>query len=293
MKFQKSVIVAGMIAIILIAGSPSFAEDTSEPEYGWQKELAGNLTATQTRFDNWTQGGENTFVWQFNVNGKAVDKREKSQWDNSIKLSYGRAKLADLDSRKSVDEAKLESVFTYLLGVYVNPYVAASAETQFTPGYNYTEENPAGDEVSAFFDPGYFSQSVGVGYEPAEEFKTRMGFAIRETVTRDHPAPYADDPDTEDEEKIKVEPGLESVTDISKSISTPLIGDVLFTSKLEIFSNFKALNQTDIRWDNIFSAKISRYVDVNFNIKLLYDRDSSVKRQIKQALAVGLTYSFL
>lgn len=289
MRQQNSGIVVGLVGLILLVNCPLLAQEAEEQksEHGWQKELVGNLNLTQTQFDNWTQGGEDASAWQLNINGKAVDDKEKYKWDNSGKVSYGRTKIASLESRKSVDEVKLESVFTYLLGVYVNPYVAVSGETQFTKGYKYTEDSKTA--VSTFLDPGYFSQSAGVGYEPAKEFKTRLGFAIHETITSDFPVPYADDPDTEDIEKTKVEPGLESVTDFSKS----LIGNILLTSKLELFYNFGDFDETDVKWDNIFSAKISKYIDVNFNVKLLYDRDSSEKRQIKQALAVGLTYTFL
>ncbi len=67
----------------------------------------------------------------------------------------------------------------------------------------------------------------------------------------------------------------------------------LETSKPEIFSNLKGLDETDVKWDNTFSAKISKYIDVSFNIKLFYDKDVSDKRQIKQSLSVGLTYTFL
>jgi hypothetical protein len=165
--------------------------------------------------------------------------------------------------------------------------VAASAETQFTTGYEYGEESKTA--ISTFLDPGYFSQSAGLGYEPAKEFKTRLGFALHETITSDYPVPYADDPDTDEIEKTKVEPGIESITDFSKT----LIGNILMTSKLELFYDFGAFDEIDVRWDNIFSAKISKYIDVNFNVELFYDRELSEKRQIKQALAVGLTYTFL
>ena len=288
-KLRKLFVLVSLLSFILLVNLPLLAQEAEkqEAEYGWQKGLVGNLNLTQTQFDNWTQGGENAFAWQLNINGKALRDEEKYKWDNSGKVSYGQAKLADIEVRKSVDEIKLESVFTYLLGVYVNPYVAASSETQFTTGYEYSEDSKT--DVSAFLDPGYFSQSVGLGYEPVREFKTRLGFAFHETITSDYPVPYADDPDTDEVEKIKVEPGLESVTDFSKS----LIGNILLTSKLEIFSNLKGVDEIDVKWDNIFSAKISKYIDVNFNIKFLYDRDSSEKRQLKQALAVGLTYTFL
>jgi len=288
-KLRKLFVLVSLLSFILLVNLPLLAQEAEkqEAEYGWQKGLVGNLNLTQTQFDNWTQGGENAFAWQLNINGKALRDEEKYKWDNSGKVSYGQAKLADIEVRKSVDEIKLESVFTYLLGVYVNPYVAASSETQFTTGYEYSEDSKT--DVSALFDPGYFSQSVGLGYEPVREFKTRLGFAFHETITSDYPVPYADDPDTDEVEKIKVEPGLESVTDFSKS----LIGNILLTSKLEIFSNLKGVDEIDVKWDNIFSAKISKYIDVNFNIKFLYDRDSSEKRQLKQALAVGLAYTFL
>ena len=291
MKLRNYGIAIGLITICLsMMNYPLLAQEAEEqkPESSWKKELVGNLNFTQTAFDNWAQGGEDTLAWQLNVNGKAVRNEDKYKWDNSGKISYGMAKLSDLESRKSIDEIKLESVFTYLLGTYVNPYVAASADTQFTAGYEYPDGSKV--EISNLLDPGYFAQSAGVGYEPAEEFKTRLGFALHETITSDHPVPYSDDPDTTDEEETtKIEAGVESVTDFSKK----LIGGILLTSKLELFSNLKGLDEIDVKWDNIFSAKISKYIDVNFNVKLLYDETVSDERQIKQSLAVGLTYTFL
>jgi len=289
MRRQELAIIFGVIGFMLLANCSLFAQDAEEkkPEYGWKKELVGNLNLTQTAFDNWTQGGENTLAWQLNINGKALKSEKKFKWDSTGKISYGMAKIADLGSRKSVDEIKLETVFTYLLGTYVNPYAAATAGTQFTKGYEYTDD--AKTEISNILDPGYFSQSLGLGYEPIDELQTRLGFAVRETITRDHPVPYADDPETLDVEKTKVEPGVESVTDFSKT----LIGEILLTSKLELFSNLKGLDEIDVNWDNIFTAKISKYIDVSFNIKLFYDRDISKKRQLKQSIALGLTYTFL
>ena len=68
---------------------------------------------------------------------------------------------------------------------------------------------------------------------------------------------------------------------------------ILYESKLEIFSNFKATDETDVNWDNTFSAKVSELIKVSFNFRLLYDKDIFYKRQLKQTLAVGLSYSFL
>jgi len=284
----RSIVIFSVIFTITVC-LPLFAQDEpkEEPKLGWKNAVVGNFNITQTSFDNWTQGGENSSAWQVNINGEARNIAEKYKWDNSGKISYGSTKIADIESRKSIDEIKAESVFTYILGTYVNPYVAATGETQFTAGYIYEEDSKT--EISNILDPGYFTQSAGLGYEPASGFKTRLGFAVKETITRNFPAPYADDPDTVDIEKTKIEPGMESVTDYTKA----LMGNILLTSKLELFSNFKGIKEVDVKWDNIFSAKISKYISVSFNVKLFYDRDVSEKRQLKQSLALGLTYTFL
>jgi len=79
------------------------------------------------------------------------------------------------------------------------------------------------------------------------------------------------------------------VTDVSWKVSE----NSLFTSKLELFTVFNTFKEIDVNWDNILTTKISKYFNVNFNFKLFYDRDISKMRQIKQAIALGVSYSFL
>ncbi len=51
-----------VIILIFTFVSISFSQEDekAEPEYGWKKELIGNLNFTQNNFDNWSQGGENS-----------------------------------------------------------------------------------------------------------------------------------------------------------------------------------------------------------------------------------------
>ncbi|MCD6380634.1 DUF3078 domain-containing protein [bacterium] len=287
MKLKAVVLV---ICIQIFLSSYIFAQgkEVEEPKYGWQKEAVGGINLTQTSFDNWAQGGENSFASQLNFNFKLINDREKTNWANSGKFSYGSAKIGNQESRKSIDEIKLESVFTYKFGTYINPYAAVTGETQFASGYDYGTVPKT--QISAIMDPGYFRESIGVDYQPNDIVKTRIGASLKQTITSDYPIPYADDPDTKNEiEKTKNEIGAESVTDISWKISE----NTLLITKLELFSTFKALNETDVNWDNILTIEISKYFNVNFNFKLFYDKDISSKRQIKQAIALGFTYSFI
>jgi hypothetical protein len=287
MRFKPVMLV---VFLSIFLGIYVFAQEKpeEEPKYGWQKEMVGGINLTQTSLSNWIQGGENSFAWQLNFNFKFIKNKEKYNWANSGKFTYGSAKIGDQEFRKSLDEIKLESVFTYKLGTSVNPFIACTAETQFAPGYDY-ETDPK-TQISTFMDPGYFRESIGVGYQPNEIVKSRLGLALKQTITSNYPVPYADDPKTVDKiEKIKNELGAESVTDISWKVTKKS----LFTSKLELFYAFEAFDETDVNWDNVFTIMISKYINVNINFKLFYDKDISKKRQIKQAIAFGLTYSFL
>jgi hypothetical protein len=280
---------ATLISAALIVGAlPAASADETEEAGGWTNEVIAGLNLTQASFDNWAQGGENMLGWQANLAGKFTSLGAGHEWANAIKLAYGMTKVGDDDARKSVDEIRLESVFTHKSGFYVDPYVAATAETQFSTGYEYTDTDKTG--ISNFLDPGYFTQSAGVGRSYAGVLKTRLGASIKETVTDRYPVPYADDPDTPDEiEDVKVEVGAESVTDLNLKMSD----DLAFDSKLELFSNLKATNEIDVKWDNLLTAKIEEYLSVTLNVKVLYDRDISRSRQIKEALAIGLTYRLM
>jgi len=264
------------------------ANDEEEaPTYGWKNQVVGNLNLTQAQFDNWSQGGENTLAWQINLSSLFELNQEGFNWTTTSKASYGQTKIGDLESRKSSDEFMIESVYLYKLGVYVNPYVSALLQTQFTKGYQYVEDERF--TVSNLFDPGYITLSVGVGYEPVPYLKTRLGAATKTTITREYAVGLTNDPATDTIEKVDTEFGALSVTELRK----PLAENILLTSKLDLFSNLESLNEVDVRWDTIISARITRLIDVSLNVELLYDSNVSSKRQLKQLLALGISYTFI
>ena len=86
-----------------------------------------------------------------------------------------------------------------------------------------------------------------------------------------------------------MEPGLSSITDFKKQLEE----NIIYVSKLDIFSNLKAFDRIDVVWENNINMQVSKLINVNLNFDILYDKDISDRRQIRQALAVGLTYSFL
>jgi hypothetical protein len=263
-------------------------QDTaSAPKYGWVHSLVGSLTATQVAFTDWTQGGENSLAWALGGDGKSTNEQEQTIWTNSYKLGFGQTRLGDQGIRKTDDRIDLETMLTYKLGGKVNPYAAATMKTQFAKGYKYDTQG-ASTAVSQFFDPAFMTQTVGMVYQPITELKTRFGVGLREIITSNFPG-YADDPATLEVEKTSVRGGLESVTEFAWKLDE----NVGFSSKLEMFSAFKKLDEVIVRSDNTLSAKVSKYITVLLNLQLLNEKAVSPRTQVKETLAIGLSYSFL
>lgn len=273
-----------MLVMIGLIGSAFAQEADLSP---WTKSVVGGLNITQTGFDNWSAGGENAFAWQVNVDYKFIQDKEKTKWSNTGKFAYGANKTGDAETRKSVDEIKFESKLVYKMGTKVNPYAAFNAETQFAAGYDYT--TAPSTEISAFLDPGYFRESFGVGYDIKEGLSTRLGLSLKQTVADKYASKYSDDVETVEIETLRSQMGFESVSDLTVTISETS----QLVSKLELFSALSALDETDVNWDNTLTVKVSEYFNINVNLKMVYDKDISVKRQIKQSMALGLNYTFI
>jgi hypothetical protein len=277
--------IALVFALIIFAASLHAQEaKPEEPKYGWQKEATVALNMTQSNFDNFVQGGENSTAWQFLSGVKFVNDQKKINWANSGKFEYGNTKTGSRAAQKSVDEIKLESVLTYKVGKLLNPYVSATGETQFAAGYDYNQSPKM--EISNFFDPGYVREALGIGYKPNDIIQVRLGAAMKQTITNQYTG-FSDDKTTAEIEKLKNEMGAESVIDFNYKVTA----NSQIKSKVELFSNMKAFNQIDVIWDSDLTTKITKFIAFSLNVKLLYDKDVSAKRQIRQVMGIGVSYS--
>ncbi|HOV99492.1 MAG TPA: DUF3078 domain-containing protein [Bacteroidota bacterium] len=264
----------------------SVQQTQPEPKH-WKHSMILSANCTQVSFTDWAQGGENALAYALFLEGKSEFTHDSINWTNSYKFGYGQARLSTLGLRKTDDIINFESVFIYKLGAYINPYASVSLRTQFTEGVVY-ESDGSTVPVSNFFDPGYLIQSVGVGYQPISEIKTRLGVALREVITNKY-VHYSDDPSTSKIEKMKVDGGVESVTDVNWKV----MENVLVTSKLEIFAPIKNIDQTTIRSDNTISAKANKYISINLNVLLINDPQVQARTQIKETLALGISFTLI
>lgn len=255
------------------------------PQFGWKNGLVAGLTLTQVAFTDWEQGGQNALAYSVSADGKSVDDEEGTNWTNLYKLAFGQARLGDQGLRKTDDIIDLSTVFTQKVGSYVNPYAAATLKTQFAKGFMYNSDGTS-TQVSQFLDPAYLVQSAGAGYQPTKEVRTRFGLALREVLTSSFNQ-YTDDPTTPGIEKSTVDGGLESVTNVDWNMAE----NVLFATQLELFDPFKHFDEVVVRSTTAVTGKINKYMTAIFNLQLINEKRVSPRTQVKESIALGLSYT--
>ena len=64
-----------------------------------------------------------------------------------------------------------------------------------------------------------------------------------------------------------------------------------YSSFLRLFTRFNSLDVWDVRWDNIISAKVNDYINVNFAVTVIHEISQTRKTQLREALQLGFSYS--
>jgi hypothetical protein len=311
-KLSLGIGVATIVAAIFPAGAAAQADApplapavATADTFGWKNSLVAGMNFSQSAFDNWAGGGTSSVAWAWSLLGTFHERRPAYEWRHRGQLEYGLVKQEKENLRKSVDLIELETLYTRKIDFFVNPYAGAGVKTQFTKGRDFgaTPDTTADNDLvypitSDFADPLYFSQSVGVGrYLVPEELNTRLGFSVREVLTdrfrefsrdedEDAIESCTDNPACDD---LKVETGLESITEYAKKLSA----NTSLASKLGFFFSFEQPDELDMSWRSDLSVKVVKVIAINFGLELLYDEDVLARLQTKQLLGVGLSYSLL
>jgi hypothetical protein len=276
-----------LLLIFLIAYSfNSFAQEIPDSllKAGWNMTGIVGLNLSQTAFLNWSQGGSNSLAFSAYTNLGAVYFNDPWKWKNRLSIVYGRSKLEGQGYRTTDNDIYFESVPSINVGWAVDPYVAVTFRSAVTKGFDYSVTPDT--QIVDFFDPGYVTEAIGFTYEKSKIITTRLGLAFQQTFA-DRFTKYTDDPETPEIENFKFETGIESVTELKYEF----LENMNYYSFLRLFTRFKAIDVWDVRWENILTAKINEYFNVNLNITVVHEISQTRRTQVKEALQLGISYS--
>ena len=253
---------------------------------GWNMSGVVGVNLSQTAFSNWAQGGTNALAFAVYTNLGAVYLDAPWKWKNRLNAIFGRTKLEDVGYRTTENDIYFESVGSRDIGWAVDPYIAVTFRSALTKGYDY-KVDPA-VQIVDFFDPGYLTEAIGFTYDKNKIITTRLGIAFQQTFANKFAAFYTDDPETPNEiEDFKFETGIESVTEVKYEF----LPNMTYYSFLRLFTRFDAFDVWDVRWDNIVTAKVNDYINVNLAVTVLHEISQTRKTQLRQALQLGFSYS--
>ena len=282
---MKNVLV---VFLLLISAMNLYAQDSVavKKDTLWVPKGVASLNLSQVALSNWSQGGESSVAFTFMALMGLDYIGDPWKWKNGLKFAYGRTKFGDDDYRTNENEIFFESTLIHQLNWAVSPYAGITAQTAVTDGFNY-DSIPA-YQVAAFGDPFYLTEAIGFIYDRIPNFSTRLGVGLKQTWADKFAFQYTDDDGTPELETFKNESGIESVTEYRWGF----MENMEYYVYLRLFGTFDDISVWDVRWDNVITAKVNDYINVNFNFLLIYDEEQSLKRQIKEALQLGISYAF-
>ncbi len=271
---------------LLFLSLNSFAQDVPDSllREGWNMSGVIGVNLSQTSFSNWTAGGTNSIAYAAYTNLGGLYYSFPWKWKSRLNVIYGRTRLQDVGYRTTDNDIYFESVGSRKIGWPVDPYFALTFRSALTKGYDYSKNSE--QQIVNFFDPGYLTEAIGFMYDHNKIITSRLGIAIQQTFAKNFTR-YTDDPATSEIEDFKFETGLESVTEVKYEF----LPKMTYYSFLRLFTRFKNLDVWDVRWDNIISAKVNDYINVNFNVTLVHEISQTRKTQLREALQLGFAYS--
>lgn len=267
-----------------------------------QWKTGGNfaLNLNQGTLSNWSAGGDK---FSLSVNSLlslfAYYKQGKNSWDNSLDLAYGIVKTTSLGTRKASDRIDLLSKYGHALSSKWNVGVLFNFRSQFANGYNYLKDINGADSAiltSKTFAPAYVLLSPGFDYKPNADLSFFISPITGRWVIVGDKVLAADKYGFENGKTVKTELGAFGSINYMKTLSKT----ASFKSKLDLFSNYRSNPQNiDIFWTNMLTAKVTKYINFNLQVDIIYDDDiENVKPgkgpapQILQLMGIGFAYNF-
>ncbi len=269
----------------------------------WHYSIDGNFLITLNTFsDNWTGSSAGSIIWVSKLNG--IWKRQLTDRifsENTLKLAFGQTRVQDKKSKKwsspekSSDNINFLSLLKFRFGGFIDPYTSWSISSQFLDNHD--------DSHITYFNPLEVTESFGLARDiiKTENFfwNFRLGCALRQKIDMNHL--YAAD---------SIRPryyGTEVINDGGGELFSEFrfrSGNFLrFSTKLRLYQAFLSTvahksspndfwRYPDVNMETTINFNLTKNILFNYNINVVYDRETGEEPKIKQSMGAGLGICF-
>jgi hypothetical protein len=297
--FTNSIIAQDAVVKSLLVEStrPIKKEEVDTSKKSWKKGGIYSINIGQGSLSNWAAGGDN---FSLNISSRlnvyAFYKKGKLSWDNSLESNLGYIKATSLGGRKNDDRIDILSKYGFSVSQKWSLSTLLNFRSQFFKGYNYSDTIKK--FTSEFLAPAYILFSLGMDYKPAKGLSIFLSpITSRWIIVKND--------SLNSKGLYGVFPGKRSVKEVGAFASinflNALTKTITYKSRLDLFSNYNHNPENiDLYMTNIFSAKLSKSLSVNYSLDMIYDDDVklfgsskiSPALQIKSILGVGFVVKF-
>ncbi len=260
----------------------------------WKTGGLFTLNVAQGTLTNWVGGGDKFSLSAVSfLNLYAYYKKGRHAWDNTLDLGYGIVNTTSLGRRKSDDRIDLLSKYGYQLAPKWYASALFNLRTQFANGYSYSKDSIGRDVktlTSASFAPAYILLSLGMNFKPVDYFSVFISPLTQRWTIVSNSVLSA-------EGAYGVIPGERSRSELgaflTASFSREIAKNMVYTSRLDLFSNYRNDPQNvDLYFTNVLAMKVNKIISANINLDMIYDNNAIARLQVRQLLGVGLSAKF-
>ena len=282
---------------------------------GWKKSGIFGLNFSQSTFNNWAAGGQNSVSVNSLFNLSITYRSQKTSWENFLGLGYGMQQQGKSATPIKTDD-KIEFTSKYGRKAFKNFLYAGliNFKSQMDAGYNYPNDSV---RISDFLAPGYITAAVGLDYKRSDNFSvfaaplTGRLTIVNSQALADAGA-YGVEPAVYDSVGNIISHGKGSKMEFGGYVRIYLKQDIMknvnFQTKVDLFSNYmKNPENVDVSWEVLLSMKVNKFISATLSTHLIYDDDVIItvdkdndgiydingpRVQFKEILAVGFSYKF-
>lgn len=256
----------------------------------WTSSIQLGFNFNQASFSsNWTGGGISSIALGSIFNYRLHYNKNAWSWDSEVEFLYGVIKSQGQGTRKSQDRILFDTKAGYSISEFWQTFFAVNFLSQFAPGYQYPENAPR-ILISNFMAPGFLTASVGLEYQPNENFWIRFSpFAPRLTFVTDTNVAENYGVQLNQGETVRYEI---LASQLSAELSRDITDILNVKSRYMLFANYETLafNTIDHRLDVTLTAKLTEYINLNVAGIMVYDKDQAEQTQYSQLLGVGVSF---
>ena len=250
-------------------------------------QLDTRFDISQTQFDNWVAGSDNTFMAKVTVDFQHKYTREKFSIESKLNARYG-MNYIERKMFKNEDYFRVNNTVAWKISKYWSYSATSEVSSQFTIG-RVSRDNKT--KRSNFMAPGYWKPAIGLTY-------SRAPLTI-DIAPIGGSATFLMDDSLSKKGGFGVEAGKKSKWQVGSSLRAEFKKNFLknvveFKSEVYAFTNYT--KPPTGRWETTCKIKAAKFITTTIYTKLLYDQTANVlhrKRvQYNYSLGVGLSYTF-